>query len=87
MTLRRALLAAMLLATPAVAQPFIIPLNKQNPPEPAPNPSPVPVAPPQSQPTVSGSGNAASSTPAAPSADRQSGEAGATPSQTQQPSR
>ncbi len=39
---------ATLLAVPAAAQPFIIPLQKQRPAEaPPPPPSPVPVAPPQ----------------------------------------
>ncbi len=57
MTSRRALLArtTLLLAiatTPALAQPFIIPLGRQPArPEPPPPPSPVPVAPPQAGPS------------------------------------
>ena len=44
-----ATLSIMLLAAPAAAQPFILPLQPQRPSEaPAPAPSPAPVAPPQS---------------------------------------
>ena len=56
MTRRRALLAFpavwLAIATPALAQPFIIPLGRQPPrPESPPPPSPVPVAPPQAGPS------------------------------------
>ena len=56
MTSRRALLATttllLAIATPALAQPFIIPLGRQPPrPETPPPPSPVPVAPPQAGPS------------------------------------
>ena len=87
MTFLRALFAAMILAAPAMAQPIIIPLQKQHPPEPAPNPSPVPVAPPQSQPSVSGPATETGSTPAPPNADQPSNEDGSAPARTGQPSR
>ena len=56
MTSRRALLARttflLAIATPALAQPFIIPLGRQPArPESPPPPSPVPVAPPQAGPS------------------------------------
>lgn len=61
-----AALALMLLALPAAAQPFIIPLEKQQPTEAAPPPpSPVPVAPPQ----VDGSADAPAPAGAAPAAE------------------
>ena len=48
MTLKLAVLATLLLAAPAAAQPIIIPLSKQQPPqEQQPPASPVPGAPPQ----------------------------------------
>lgn len=46
-----AALACILLAAPAAAQPFILPLSPQRKEEPPPPPSPVPVAPPQAAPS------------------------------------
>ena len=47
-----AALACILLAAPAAAQPFILPLSPQRKEEPPPPPSPVPVAPPQAAPSA-----------------------------------
>lgn len=48
MRLFSAFIGALLLAVPAVAQPFLFPLERQRPAEaPPPPPSPVPIAPPQ----------------------------------------
>ena len=48
MRLAYALLGVALLAVPAAAQPFIVPLQQQHQSEAPPAPSPAPVAPPQS---------------------------------------
>jgi predicted lipid-binding transport protein (Tim44 family) len=50
-----AILGAVLLALPAAAQPFILPLKPQQPAEATPQPSPAPVAPPQSGSQAAGS--------------------------------
>ncbi len=89
MKLIRSLFAAMLIATPAMAQPFIIPLGKSGKSDPAPQPSPVPVAPPQSQPAVSGqpSGGDGGGRTTAPNASQPSSDEDATPQRTEQPPR
>ncbi len=87
MTFARTLLAAMLIATPAMAQPFIIPLGKPGNSDPAPQPSPVPVAPPQSQPAVSGQAGGGGARTAAPNTEQPSNDEAATPPRTEQPQR
>mgnify|MGYP000583081385 FL=1 len=63
-----AALACILLAAPAAAQPFILPLSPQRKEEPPPPPSPVPVAPPQAEPSPQPSTQPEATAPA-PSTD------------------
>ena len=70
MTSRRTLLArtafCLAIANPALAQPFIIPLGRQQPRAAPPPPSPVPVAPPQAGPSSDQSYDQSSPPPGVP---------------------